>query len=67
MLEYDGIFPFSKNTLFRKREIENSVVVNVKKWLMSMIGSDNLVDGYTEEIELLFNYHGVRKGCSERS
>lgn len=23
-----------------------------------MIDSDNLVDRYTEEIELLFNYHG---------
>jgi len=35
MLEYDGIITFSKNTLFfRKSEIKNSVVVNVKKWLM---------------------------------
>ena len=34
MMGYDGIFSFSKNTLFRKSEIKNSVVVNVKRWLM---------------------------------
>ena len=34
MMGYDGIVTFSKNTLFKKSEIKNFVVVNVKKWLM---------------------------------
>ena len=31
----------------------------------AMIDSDNLVDGYTEEIKLLFNYHGSQYEIGE--
>ena len=54
---YSGDAPgYSRPTVAQECDAIMAPVTQDK--LMSMIDSDKLVDGYTEEIELLFDYHG---------